>query len=107
VRLDHCHARADVLTLDQRGVPNPDPGDIGDRVPFAGRQGADGDAELPRPGATVSDQADASSGTTVIVRITPRGSLPTSLGSFNTLAQALLGCGNGSMGAILALPVPE
>jgi len=76
VRVHHCHARADVLALDQRGVPDPDPGDIGDCVPFAGRQGADGNAELPRPGATVSAQADTSIGSTFIVRIAPRGSPP-------------------------------
>jgi hypothetical protein len=107
VGLDHRDARADGVALDQRRVPDSDSGNVGDRVPFAGWKGPDGDSELPRPGAAVRGQADASSGSTVLVRIAPRGSLPTSAGSFNTLARPLLGCGNGSMGAILALPVPE
>jgi hypothetical protein len=46
VRLNDSDARADILALDQRGVPDPQPRDIRDRILLAGGQGADGDAEL-------------------------------------------------------------
>jgi hypothetical protein len=44
--LDHGHAGADVVALDQRRVPDPDAGHVRDRVLIAGRQRADGDTEV-------------------------------------------------------------
>ena len=43
------HARADVVALDDRRVPDPHAGHVGDRVVLAGLEGADDDAELARP----------------------------------------------------------
>jgi hypothetical protein len=45
----HGDAGADVVALDQGGVPDPDAGDVGDGAGRPGRQVADGDAQLRRP----------------------------------------------------------
>jgi hypothetical protein len=43
---DHGDAGPDRLTLDQGGVPDPDAGNVGDRVGRPGGQVADGNAKL-------------------------------------------------------------